>query len=99
MTIWSKKILMFLCAFTIFAGAFSFPAEVRASNVAPPTVHAEIVGSLLRIEATDGFYPIEVVFINGRRFNFRVDKNKCFLQRQSVSQACKFKAFALSLCG
>ena len=75
----AKKIFtLFLYAFAIFAGAFSFPAEVRAeqifqNNVAPPTVHAEIVGSLLRIEATDGFYPIEAVFINGRRFNFRVD--------------------------
>ena len=75
----AKKIFtLFLCAFAIFAGVFSFPTEVRAeqvfqNSVAPPTVHAEIVGSLLRIEATDGFYPIEAVFINGRRFNFRVD--------------------------
>jgi len=73
-----KIVAALLCAFAIFAGAFSFPLEVHANiaaqgNVAPPVVHAEIVGNLLRIEATDGFYPIEAVFINGRRFNFRVD--------------------------
>jgi hypothetical protein len=73
-----KLLLMVLCAVAILLGACSFPQIVRAeqgyqNNVAPPTVHAEIVGSLLRIEATDGFYPIEAVFINSRRFNFRVD--------------------------
>jgi len=74
---WSKnkhKILIFLCTFALFAGAFLFPQATQAqANVAPPAVHAEIMGSLLRIDATDGFYPIEAVFINGRRFNFRVD--------------------------
>ena len=42
-------------------------------SVAPPTVSAEIEGTLLRIDAVSGFFAVEAVFINERRFNFRVD--------------------------
>ena len=41
--------------------------------VAPPTVDAEIIGSLLRIRTTSGFFAVEAVYVNGRRFNHRVD--------------------------
>lgn len=61
----------FLLLFAIFVGGFGV-VSVNAS-VAPPIVQAQFVGSLLRIEAQDGFYPTEAVFVNGRRFNFRVD--------------------------
>ena len=59
---------------------FIFPVTAYASenrtpntHVAPPTVEAEIIGSLLRIRTSAGFYAIEAVYINGRRFNHRVD--------------------------
>ncbi|MCL2604149.1 MAG: DUF4366 domain-containing protein [Defluviitaleaceae bacterium] len=56
---------LFLAPMTAFATA--------GTPVAPPMVEAEIIGSLLRIRATSGFYAIEAVYINERRFNHRVD--------------------------
>ena len=43
------------------------------TNLAPPTVFAEIQGNMLRIDVIDGFFNVEAVFVNGRRFNHRVD--------------------------
>jgi hypothetical protein len=42
-------------------------------HIAPPTVFAEINGTLLQIDAVSGFFAVEAVFINDRRFNFRVE--------------------------
>jgi len=44
-------------------------------HIAPPTVFAEINGTLLQIDAVSGFFAVEAVFINDRRFNFRVDSS------------------------
>jgi len=55
---------------------FLFPMTAYANentHIAPPTVEAEIIGSLLRIRAMSGFYAVEAVYVNGRRFNHRVD--------------------------
>ena len=92
---------MLLCTLAIIAGAFSFPAEVRASpvNIAPPSVHAEITGSLLRIEATDGFYPVEAIFINGRRFNFRVDSALLIDVSQYVAAGDSIAVYAVDFAG
>ena len=80
--------LRLLTALMLVLSVFIFPITVSAAepsnvtitttsqantNVAPPTVFAEINGALMRIEAISGFYPVEAVFINERRFNFRVD--------------------------
>jgi len=54
-------------------GAFLFPMTVQAESVDPPTVRASVSGEILRIEAQNGFYAVEAIFVNGRRFNFRVD--------------------------
>ena len=72
-------VIALIFALTIRANAATVHAsglgqnQQTQSNVAPPTIQAEIIGSLLRIVAHDGFYPIEAVFVNGRRFNFRVN--------------------------
>ena len=95
-------VIMFLCALAIIAGAFSFPLMVQANpvgNVAPPNVHAEIVGSLLRIEATDGFYPIEAVFINDRRFNFRVDSALLIDISQYIATGDTLAVYAVDFAG
>jgi len=42
-------------------------------TVAPPVVTAELVGRLLRVTASPGFYEVESIYVNGRRFNHRVD--------------------------
>jgi len=69
----------FLAPTTVFAGengqgAGATQAQTtQANHVAPPAVDAEIIGSLLRIRTTSGFFAVEAVYINGRRFNHRVD--------------------------
>lgn len=70
----------FLAPATVFAdeneqgaGAYDPVHVERVTDVAPPTVEAEILGSLLRIRTTAGFFAVEAVYINGRRFNHRVD--------------------------
>lgn len=95
-------ITLIICALAILAGAFSFPMTVQANpigNVAPPNVHAEIVGSLLRIEATDGFYPIEAVFINNRRFNFRVDSALLIDISQYIATGDTIAVYAVDFAG
>ncbi|MDR1704886.1 MAG: hypothetical protein LBS19_09435, partial [Clostridiales bacterium] len=63
-----------LIALMLIMSAFAFPAYVQASsNVAPPAVSASITGNALRIEAIEGFFGVEAVFINEKRFNYRVD--------------------------
>ena len=63
---------MLMCIAFLFA-----PVKAYAANnnqpVAPPAVEAEIIGSLLRIRTTAGFFAVEAVYVNGRRFNHRVD--------------------------
>ena len=75
-----SKIATLSMALLMCMSLFIFPTTAHASentnpttHVAPPTVHAEIIGSLLRIRTSAGFYAIEAVYINGRRFNHRVD--------------------------
>ena len=55
------------------AGADITVQAAHVTHVAPPTVEAEILGSLLRIRTISGFFAVEAVYINGRRFNHRVD--------------------------
>ena len=63
-----------LLALMLCIGAFLFPQTALASESGnPPTVRATVEGELLRIEASGGFLGVEAIFINGQRFNFRVD--------------------------
>ena len=65
----------FLTPATAYAAETANPVVTASPNthIAPPTVEAEIIGSLLRIRAMSGFYAVEAVYINDRRFNHRVD--------------------------
>jgi hypothetical protein len=67
-----SKHIIFLLALLMCMSVFVFPVAA-AAEVAPPAVEAEIIGSLLRIHATSGFFEVEAVYVNGRRFNHRVD--------------------------
>jgi hypothetical protein len=54
-------------------GVFLFPVNINAAGVVPPTVQASISGEILRVEVRNGTFDVEAVFINDKRFNFRVD--------------------------
>lgn len=66
---------LLMCMSLFYATTTVYAAETSTANphIAPPTVEAEIIGSLLRIRALAGFYAVEAVYINNRRFNHRVD--------------------------
>jgi len=65
---------MAVLAFMLCVGAFLFPAKAYAAEIGePPTVTAAVEGETLRIEATGGYLGVEAIFINGQRFNYRVD--------------------------
>ena len=54
-------------------GVFLFPITAYARNATPPTIDGFMRGDTLRIEAQNGEFAVEAIFINDRRFNFRVD--------------------------
>ena len=62
-----------LMCMSLFLAPITAYANENESPVAPPTVEAEFVGSLLRIRVLSGFYAVEAVYVNNRRFNHRVD--------------------------
>jgi hypothetical protein len=63
-----------LLALMLCVGAFLFPTSAYASdNDRPPTVTATVESEVLYIEALGGSLGIEAIFVNERRFNFRVD--------------------------
>ena len=55
-----------------FAQSASLPLNPPA-NIAPTTVFAEIQGNMLRVDVLNGFFNVEAIYVNGRRFNHRVD--------------------------
>lgn len=73
----NKKIAILSMALLMCMSLFLFPQAVYAAednrHIAPPFVEAEIIGSLLRIHTASGFHAVEAVYINGRRFNHRVN--------------------------
>jgi hypothetical protein len=69
-----KSKYIFVLALMLCMGAFLFPATAYAVESGnPPSVTATVEGDVLRIEASGGFVGVEAIFINGQRFNFRVD--------------------------
>ena len=60
-------------ALMLCVGAFLFPITAQAQEVDPPRVQAVVSGDVLRVEAKNGFFAVEAIFVNGTRFNFRVD--------------------------
>jgi len=74
-------------------------SEVTNTNVAPPTVFAEIYGTLLHIEAISGFFAVEAVFINERRFNFRVDSALIIDISNYISREQTIAVYAVDFAG
>jgi len=81
--------------------AYIFSQEVKATNngVDPPTVQAELADNLLRVEATPGFFPVEAIFINGRRFNFRVNSVLAIEVTDYVNQGSPISVYAIDFAG
>ena len=70
------KLLILSMALLMCMSLFYSPITAYASentHIAPPAVEAEIIGSLLRIRTSAGFYAVEAVYVNDKRFNHRVD--------------------------
>ena len=66
--------ILTLAALMFIMGVFAFPLNAHANeDVTPPSVNATVTDTTLRIEATAGFYAVEAIFINERRYNYRVD--------------------------
>ena len=82
---------------------FIFPMTAYASNnnthVAPPSVEAEIIGSLLRIRASSGFFAVEAVFVNDRRFNHRVDSALVIDISQYIATGETIAVYAVDFAG
>ena len=66
------KYLM-VTALMFIVGALLFPMTAQAAEIDHPRVQAVVSGEVLRIEAQNGFFAVEAIFVNGTRFNFRVD--------------------------
>jgi len=72
-----KTKLIPLFALMFIVGAFIFPVSAFAatdtSDTTPPTVKATITGYNLSIQATDAGSGVEAIYVDGTRFNYRVD--------------------------
>ena len=66
------SVALLLCMSFFIAAVPAYAADANR-HIAPPAVEAEILGSLLRIRTTSGFFAVEAVYVNERRFNHRVD--------------------------
>jgi len=63
-----------IIALVIFISAFLMPINVfAATDTLPPTLRAEIANDILTIETHDTGTSVEAVFINEKRFNYRID--------------------------
>jgi len=74
-------------------------ASETSNHVAPPTVEAEIIGSLLRIRTTSGFFAVEAIYINNRRFNHRVDSALVIDISQYIATGNTIAIFAVDFAG
>lgn len=69
-----KTKFLTLFALVLCMGAFFLPISAYAMNdTIPPNVTAKITGNALSIEAKDADSGVEAVFIDDKRFNYRVD--------------------------
>jgi len=62
-----------MLALMLCVGAFLFPTAAYAASNDSLTVTASVEGEALRIEASGGSFGVEAIYINGLRFNYRVD--------------------------
>jgi hypothetical protein len=90
---------MFL-ALMFLMGAFVLPTPISAaSNVAPPDLSASITGNALRIEVAEGFFGVEAVYINEKRFNYRVDDVLIVDARDYVGDGKLASVYAVDFAG
>ena len=70
-----NRILRIFIALAVSVSVFFMPVTVYAtSDIEPPIVAAEIIGELLNIRVSDDDSGVESIFIDGYRFNYRVDR-------------------------
>jgi hypothetical protein len=87
-------------ALVLCMGAFFMPAKAyAAADSTPPTVTARITGEVLRIEATDADTGVEAVFINGIRFNYRVDGALDIPARDNAGAGENITVYAVDFAG
>ena len=92
--------ILTLAALMFIMGAFVFPLNAHANeNVAPPLVNASITDTTLCVEAIAGFYAVEAIFINERRYNYRVDDVLKVDVRDFAGDSERFSVYAIDFAG
>lgn len=98
-----SKIIILTTALLMCMSLFIVPMTAYAAEtnqtIAPPTVEAEIIGSLLRINTTSGYYAVEAVYINERRFNHRVDSALVVDISQYIAAGDTIEVYAVDFSG
>jgi hypothetical protein len=80
-------------------GVFVFPLNVQASAEITPTISASITGTTLRIEVVANAHAVEAIFINNRRFNYRVDDVLNVDVRDYANDSERFSVYAIDFSG
>jgi len=81
-------------------GAFVFPFNTHANeNAALPSISASLTGTTLSIEAAAGYYDVEAIFINERRFNYRVDDILNVDVEDFAGENERFSVYAIDFAG
>ena len=93
-------IVCIIGAFILLVPSKQVSAELPLdANLAPPTVAAEFIGTMLQVEATGGFFPLEAIFINGRRFNHRVNSALLVDVNNYIAQGETITIYGLDFAG
>jgi len=88
---------LLLCISLFYSPITAYAAV--STPVAPPTVEAEVIGTLLRIRTTSGFFAVEAVYVNDRRFNHRVDSALVIDISQYIATGGTIAVFAVDFAG
>ena len=89
-----------LFALMLAMSAFVFPVSAYAmTDTEPPTITASITGDTLCIETSDNDSGVEAVFIDGKRFNYRVDSVLNVDAREYVGEGETVEIYAVDFAG
>ena len=95
-----NRILRIFIALVVSVSVFFMPVTVYAtSDIEPPTVAAEIIGELLNIRVSDNDSGVESIFIDGYRFNYRVDGTLKVNAKDNYSNVEYISVYAVDFAG
>lgn len=89
-----------LFALMLAMSAFILPVSAYAmTDTEPPTITASITGHALSIETSDNDSGVEAVFIDGERFNYRVDSILNVDAREYVGEGEAVEIYSVDFAG